>query len=122
MCCHEWRHRTLELAPQAGAPILQPATPTAAPSTTATAVAADPAPSSAEQGVWRQGLVAALAWLLLGALTWWWPNKEIGFSDWAYTTSLPPLTAALAVLLAALALAGSARAGRCAGCGRRVPG
>ncbi|MDH1703339.1 ABC transporter permease, partial [Comamonas terrigena] len=72
----------LELAPQAGAPILQPATPTAAPSTTATAVAADPAPSSAEQGVWRQGLVAALAWLLLGALTWWWPNKEIGFSDW----------------------------------------
>jgi NitT/TauT family transport system permease protein len=35
--------------------------------------------------------VAALAWLLLGALTWWWPNKEIGFSDWAYTTSLPPL-------------------------------
>lgn len=34
---------------------------------------------------WLQGVAAALAWVALGALTWWWPNKVIGFSDWAYT-------------------------------------
>ena len=35
--------------------------------------------------VWRAGLAASAAWLALAALTALWPNKEIGFSDWAYT-------------------------------------
>lgn len=70
-----------------------------------------PPAASVRTGPWRQGLAAALAWLLLGMLTWLWPNKEIGFSDWAYTTEFAALTAAVAVLLAALALAGR-RAGR----------
>ncbi|MDE1555461.1 ABC transporter permease, partial [Comamonas aquatica] len=54
--------------------------------------------------VWRQGLVAALAWALLGALTWLWPNKEIGFSDWAYTAEFAALSGVLALALALAAL------------------
>jgi len=54
--------------------------------------------------VWRQGLVAALAWALLGALTWLWPNKEIGFSDWAYTAEFAALSGGLALALALAAL------------------
>ncbi|MDR0260114.1 MAG: ABC transporter permease subunit, partial [Comamonas sp.] len=51
------------------------------------------------------------AWLLLGALTWLWPNQEIGFSDWAYTTEFALLSALVAVVLASVAVAGS-RLGR----------
>lgn len=57
-------------------------------------------------GLWRQGVVAALAWALLGALTWLWPNKPIGFSDWAYTTEFAVLSLAIAVALALVALRG----------------
>lgn len=56
--------------------------------------------------LWRQGVVAALAWALLGALTWLWPNKPIGFSDWAYTTEFAVLSLAIAVALALVALRG----------------
>ena len=37
---------------------------------------------------WGGGLLAALAWAALGVLTLLWPNKEVGFSDWAYTIGL----------------------------------
>lgn len=57
-------------------------------------------------GLWRQGVVAALAWGLLGALTLLWPNKPIGFSDWAYTTEFAVLSLAIAVALALIALRG----------------
>ncbi|MBD9402245.1 ABC transporter permease [Comamonas sp. CMM02] len=57
-------------------------------------------------GLWRQGVVAALAWALLGALTLLWPNKPIGFSDWAYTTEFAVLSLAIAVALALIALRG----------------
>lgn len=103
-------HVLLELAPQAGAPLLQGAAPAESGATTPVRAAATARVAAVLRGVWRQGLAAALAWLLLGALTWWWPNKEIGFSEWAYTTEFAWLTAAVAVLLAVLALAGE-RAG-----------
>ena len=35
--------------------------------------------------LWWVGLFAALAWTVLGAITWFWPNLPVGFSDWAYT-------------------------------------
>ncbi|RDT00620.1 ABC transporter permease, partial [Burkholderia contaminans] len=34
---------------------------------------------------WPIGIAAALAWGALGALTQLWPNRVVGFSDWAYT-------------------------------------
>ena len=38
--------------------------------------------------LWPTGLLAALAWAAFGAITWRWPNKVAGFSDWAYTEEL----------------------------------
>jgi len=61
--------------------------------------------------IWRTGVLAAATWLALSALTWLWPNKEIGFSDWAYTQEFAALCAAWAVALLAVALAGE-RTGR----------
>lgn len=55
--------------------------------------------------VWWTGVLAALAWALLAALTHVWPNKPAGFSEWAYTTEFAAGAAAVALLLAALALA-----------------
>ena len=62
-------------------------------------------------GVWRTGVVAAVAWLALGALTLGWPNKEVGFSDWTFTTELGVAALVVGVLLLAIALLG-AQAGR----------
>ena len=56
--------------------------------------------------VWRAGLLAALSWLTLGLLTLQWPNKVIGFSDWAYTDAFGYATSVIAVLLAVLAIGG----------------
>ncbi|MDD2611087.1 MAG: ABC transporter permease subunit [Giesbergeria sp.] len=66
-----------------------------------------PAASSAhKEGFrpWWLGLLAASAWSTLGALTYLWPNKEVGFSDWAYTTEFAWFALAVAGLLAVLAL------------------
>ncbi|WP_394792500.1 ABC transporter permease [Rhodoferax sp.] len=48
----------------------------------ATAVAKGAAPAYA---LWWTGVVAAVAWAALGLLTALWPNKPVGFSEWAYT-------------------------------------
>ncbi len=55
--------------------------------------------------VWKPGLVAALAWFALAALVQFWPNKEIGFSEWAYTQEFAIVTAAIAVLLLVISFA-----------------
>ena len=55
---------------------------------------------------WPAGVAAAAAWAAFGAITWRWPNKVAGFSDWAYTEELGLAGIAAATLLAVLALAG----------------
>ncbi len=62
-------------------------------------------------GVWRTGLLAGAVWLLLSLVTLRWPNKEVGFSDWAFTDEFGYAALAIALLLSILALAGE-RAGR----------
>lgn len=57
-------------------------------------------------GLWLTGLVAALTWAAFGAVTWRWPNKAVGFSDWAYTEALGIAALAVAAALALLALTG----------------
>ncbi len=51
---------------------------------------------------WGGGLLAALAWAALGGLTLLWPNKEVGFSDWAYTTEFGWFALTVAALFAVL--------------------
>ncbi|MBP0597521.1 ABC transporter permease subunit [Herbaspirillum sp. LeCh32-8] len=56
--------------------------------------------------LWRSGLLAAATWLALGVLVLKWPNKEVGFSDWAYTDEFGYAALTAALLLAVLALGG----------------
>lgn len=65
--------------------------------------ATSPAPRTA---LWRTGLLATVVWLALGALVLKWPNKEVGFSDWAYTDEFGYAALAAAALLAVLSLGG----------------
>ncbi|GHU26132.1 ABC transporter permease [Betaproteobacteria bacterium] len=58
----------------------------------------------------RQGFIAALAWGLLGALTLLWPNKPVGFEDWAFTTEFGVAALTIAAIWAALAVLVSAQA------------
>ncbi|MES2184787.1 MAG: ABC transporter permease subunit [Pseudomonadota bacterium] len=51
-------------------------------------------------------LLAPAAWLALGVVTAFWPNKQVGFSDWAYTTEFGGAVAVVAALLLAVALLG----------------
>jgi len=55
--------------------------------------------------LWWAGLAAALAWAGLAVLTWLWPNKPAGFSEWAFTGEFAAGAAVLAGLLLALAFA-----------------
>jgi len=55
---------------------------------------------------WWRGLVAALAWFALGALTREWPNKILGFSDWAYTDQFGAAAYAVGAAVFALAILG----------------
>ena len=58
-------------------------------------------------GLWRTGIVAAIAWLAFGALTLYWPNKEVGFNDWTFTTELGVAALVAGVLLLLVALLGT---------------
>ncbi|VVE49472.1 ABC transporter permease [Pandoraea fibrosis] len=58
--------------------------------------------------IWGVGFAAALAWAAFGALTLRWPNKVVGFSDWAFTDELGVVALAIAALLAVLSVAGRA--------------
>ena len=93
--------------PISGAPpqVEKPSLPT---SVQAQKVAAPRTPALA---FWKRGGWAAVAWLGLAALTAFWPNKEIGFSDWAYTREFAIAAAGVAVLLLAISSAGE-RLGR----------
>ncbi len=66
---------------------------------------------AAVTGAWGSGLLAALAWFALGVLTLVWPNKEVGFSDWAFTTTFGVAALVVGLLLLAVAVLG-AHAGR----------
>ena len=77
-------------------------------------------------GPWRTGLLAAAAWAGLGMLTLLWPNKEIGFSEWAFTQEF-----GIAALVVALCCWPRPRclcdpygqhSASTAGCARPVPG
>ena len=56
--------------------------------------------------IWGLGLLAAVGWLALALITLYWPNKVVGFSDWAYTDEFGYAATTVAVLLAILALSG----------------
>jgi NitT/TauT family transport system permease protein len=78
-----------------------------------------PAPASTSTRIqaaapaWRIGFAAAAAWFALGLLTLYWPNKAVGFSDWAYTDEFGIAALAVGALLLAAASLGP-RAGRVA--------
>jgi len=55
---------------------------------------------------WPIGIVAAMAWAAFGAITWRWPNKVAGFTDWAYTEELGIAVLVVAGALLAVALFG----------------
>ncbi|AOJ08100.1 ABC transporter permease [Burkholderia mayonis] len=75
-----------------------------APACGACAAAGDPAARRANAaGLWRAGLVATVAWLALGAIARQWPNRIVGFADWAYTDALGVAAWVVAAALAALA-------------------
>ncbi len=83
--------------------------PSVSPSAVSTTAAGAAAPAQ-----WPVGYVAALAWAGFGLLTWRWPNRVAGFSDWAYTAEL-----GVAALAVAAALALSAAIGARVWAGRR---
>ncbi len=90
------------MSPAAGLAPATPATPQARPA----CAACDAAPA-ARAPVWRGGLVAAFAWAALGAVAWFWPNRIVGFSDWAYTDTFGVAAWVAAVLLAIVAVIGA---------------
>jgi NitT/TauT family transport system permease protein len=55
-------------------------------------------------GAWWIGLLAALAWAGVGALTLLLPNQEAGFNEWLYTREFGIAALVLAAVLAAIAL------------------
>ncbi|MGY4730143.1 ABC transporter permease [Burkholderia pyrrocinia] len=55
---------------------------------------------------WPTGIVAAFAWAALGALTQLWPNRVVGFTDWAYTDTFATAAWSIAALLLAVATLG----------------
>ena len=90
------------LSPRALAPVAS--APRRAASSALNALAPTPTARAAWQ-VWWTGLAAAVAWGLLGAITQFWPNKPVGFSDWAYTTEFGWFAFGVAGLLLVLGLA-----------------
>lgn len=90
------------LSPGANGPVTSPPRRAFRP-----AAAAAPSTGTARpaHSVWWTGLAAALAWLTLGLLTDIWPNKPVGFSDWAYTAEFAWFAFGAAGVLAVLGLA-----------------
>lgn len=81
-------------------------------SSTDRALPTPPAAVAVPSGVlhrWPLGLAAAGAWLAVGFVTLAWPNRQSGFSDWAYTREFGWLSLAFGAVIGAVAL------------GRRLP-
>lgn len=55
---------------------------------------------------WPLGVIASLAWLAAGALTYAWPNQQVGFSDWAYTRELAIAFFVIAAILLPIGVLG----------------
>ncbi len=53
--------------------------------------------------VWGSGVLAGALWIGAGALTTLWPNRQVGFSDWAYTEGFGIAQGAIGILLIVLA-------------------
>ncbi|MGS0891075.1 ABC transporter permease [Burkholderia stagnalis] len=92
-----------------------PATGSAASAGAAATAASRPACSACEATLaaearrahnWPTGIAAAFAWGALGAVTRLWPNRIVGFSDWAYTDEFAVAAWAIALLLLATATLG----------------
>jgi NitT/TauT family transport system permease protein len=62
------------------------------------------APRIVRLASWPSGLAAAAVWAGFGSLTHGWPNKVVGFSDWAYTAELGTAAWIVAALLTFAAL------------------
>jgi NitT/TauT family transport system permease protein len=77
------------------------------------ACAVAPAEAARATPFWWLGLVAAIAWFALGTLARVWPNKVLGFSDWAYTDEFGAAALVVGALILLVAALG-ARAGRVA--------
>ena len=55
---------------------------------------------------WPLGVIASLAWLAAGLLTYAWPNQQVGFSDWAYTRELAIAFFVIAAILLPIGVLG----------------
>lgn len=64
-------------------------------------------PRAALAALWRGGLLAAAVWLALGTLVLQWPNKSVGFSDWAYTDEFGYAAVTVAAVLVLLSAGGT---------------
>ena len=62
-------------------------------------------PARPPHAVWWLGLGAALAWAALGLLVYAWPNKPIGFGEWAYTDEFAWLAWLVAAVLLVVGIA-----------------
>ncbi|WP_354681337.1 ABC transporter permease [Cupriavidus plantarum] len=65
------------------------------------------APPRGRARLWKTGLLAATTWAAFGLLTWQWPNRVVGFSDWAYTNELGIAALVVAAFIALVALLGN---------------
>lgn len=100
-----------DISPKPSQPPLRAPSPSpSAPSAPSARVAAVPdfKAATASAGFWWTGLAAAVAWVALALLTYLWPNKPAGFSEWAFTEEFA--WGAGAVALALLVLVVFARA------------
>lgn len=97
---------TADLSLHAGAAAAPPRRAAPTPRPAAAEVPAGLLAVTAPTGVWKTGLLAGLAWLLEGGLVYYWPNKALGFTEWAFTAEFGIANAVLGALLLALALLG----------------
>ncbi|MCM3755010.1 hypothetical protein M3665_24120, partial [Bacillus licheniformis] len=90
----------------ASAPVGAAANATASARPACTTCDATLAAQARRERTWPTGIAAAVAWAALGALTQLWPNRIVGFSDWAYTDTFGTAAWTIAALLLVAATLG----------------